>query len=86
MGGRSRARPLLVVLVLLAPFNMVSAGTTNFVTFSEITFSLRTSPGVLLGGVVLAVLTGPLGGLLSAWSARAPLAPPTPGGTRDGGA
>ena len=59
----------LIGVLLALPLNMISAGTTNFVTFSEITFSLRTSPGVLLGGVVLAVLTGLLGGLPPAWSA-----------------
>lgn len=55
--------------LLSLPLNGVSTGTTNFVTFSEITFSLVTTPGVLLGGVVLAVVTGVLGGLSPAISA-----------------
>jgi putative ABC transport system permease protein len=55
--------------LLSLPLNSISTGTTNFVTFSEITFSLRTTPRALLGGVLLAVLTGVVGGLPPAWSA-----------------
>ena len=55
--------------LLSLPLNAISTGTTNFVTFSEITFSLRTTPRALLGGVLLAVLTGLIGGLPPAWSA-----------------
>jgi ABC-type lipoprotein release transport system permease subunit len=57
------------------PLNGITAGTTNFVTFSEISFSLRTTPAVLVQGVGLAVLTGVLGGLVPAWGAsRRPIA------------
>jgi putative ABC transport system permease protein len=57
------------------PLNGVTTGTTNFLTFSEITFSLRPSPGILSGGIVLAILTGLLGGFLPAWGAsRRPIA------------
>ncbi len=59
---------LLGVLFAL-PLNTISTGTTNFLTFSEITFSLRTTPRALLGGVLLAVVTGVIGGLPPAWSA-----------------
>ena len=61
--------------VLALPLNAVRTGTTNFVTFSEISFSLRTSFDVLLGGIALAVLTGLIGGFAPAWSAaRRPIA------------
>jgi putative ABC transport system permease protein len=46
------------------PFNGLSTGTVN--QFSEITFSFRFGPRVLLQGVTLAVVMGLLGGLLPA--------------------
>ena len=61
--------------VLALPLNGITTGTTNFVTFSEITFSLRTTPGILMQGVLLAIATGMIGGLVPAWSAaRRPIA------------
>jgi putative ABC transport system permease protein len=61
--------------VLSLPLNGITAGTTNFLTFSEITFGLRTSPEILLQGVILAIVTGVVGGLVPAWSAaRRPIA------------
>lgn len=59
----------LIGVLLALPLNLLSTGTTNFLTFSEITFSLRTTPAALLGGVALAVVTGLVGGLPPAWSA-----------------
>jgi putative ABC transport system permease protein len=65
----------LLGALLSLPLNGITAGTTNFVTFSEITFGLHTSPQILLQGVLLAILTGVLGGLVPAWSAaRRPIA------------
>ncbi len=46
------------------PFNGLSTGTVN--QFSEITFSFRFGPRVLLQGVTLAVVMGLLGGILPA--------------------
>jgi putative ABC transport system permease protein len=48
------------------PFNGLSTGTANWVTFSEITFSFRFGPRVLLQGVALALMMGVLGGLFPA--------------------
>lgn len=45
------------------PLNSLTAGTMNGVTFSEISFNLRTTPTILLSGILLAVVTGVLGGL-----------------------
>jgi ABC-type antimicrobial peptide transport system permease subunit len=59
----------LLGVLLSLPLNTISTGTTNFLTFSEITFSLRTTPRALISGVLLAVLTGVIGGLPPAWSA-----------------
>lgn len=57
------------------PLNGVTTGTTNFVTFSEVAFSLRTSPDILVQGVLLAIFTGLVGGFFPALSAaRRPIA------------
>ncbi len=48
------------------PFNGLSTGTANFASFSEITFSFRFGPRVLMQGVMLALIMGLLGGLLPA--------------------
>lgn len=56
------------------PFNGISAATSNFFTFSQINFVLRTTPDVLLTGIALATITAVLGGVFPAWSAsRAPI-------------
>ncbi|MEM1180446.1 MAG: ABC transporter permease [Acidobacteriota bacterium] len=59
----------LVGVLLSLPLNGLKAGTTNFLTFSEITFELALTPPVLAGGVLLAVITGIVGGLPAAWAA-----------------
>ncbi len=48
------------------PLNGISGGTQNFVTFSEITFSFRFGPLVLLQGMALALAMGLIGGLFPA--------------------
>jgi len=48
------------------PFNGLSTGTANWQTFSEITFSFRFGPRVLLQGLLMAVTMGVLGGLFPA--------------------
>jgi len=48
------------------PFNGLSTGTANWATFSEITFSFRFGPMVMLQGIVLALSMGILGGLFPA--------------------
>jgi len=60
--------------LLALPLNGVTAATMNGVTFSEITFSLRTAPWILGMGVLLALVTGVVGGFPAAWSgARRPI-------------
>jgi putative ABC transport system permease protein len=59
MGG------LLGCLVAL-PFNGMSTGTMNWVTFSEMTFEFRFGPAVLTQGLILAVIMGVLGGIFPA--------------------
>jgi putative ABC transport system permease protein len=48
------------------PFNGLSTGTANWATFSEITFSFRFGPEVMLQGLILALSMGVLGGLFPA--------------------
>lgn len=48
------------------PFNGLSTGTANWATFSEITFSFRFGPTVLLQGILMALLMGLVGGLFPA--------------------
>jgi putative ABC transport system permease protein len=48
------------------PFNGLSTGTANWATFSEITFSFRFGPEVLIQGIMMAVTMGLLGGLFPA--------------------
>jgi putative ABC transport system permease protein len=48
------------------PFNGLSTGTANWATFSEITFSFRFGPRVMLQGLCLALAMGVLGGLFPA--------------------
>ncbi|HVS65522.1 MAG TPA: ABC transporter permease [Thermoanaerobaculia bacterium] len=55
--------------LLALPLNGFETGTVNNLTFSEITFGLRTTPGILLGGVLLATATAVIGGLPPAISA-----------------
>jgi ABC-type antimicrobial peptide transport system permease subunit len=47
----------------------VTTGTTNFMTFSELAFSFRITPGLLLTGMIFAVTMGFAGGLFPAWRA-----------------
>jgi len=48
------------------PFNGLTTGTANWATFSEITFSFRFGPRVMLQGLMLALTMGLLGGLFPA--------------------
>jgi putative ABC transport system permease protein len=59
----------VVGAALALPLNGLTAATMNGMTFSEITFALRTTPDILAGGVLLALLTGVVGGFPAAWSA-----------------
>ncbi len=60
--------------LLALPLNNISAGTSNFETFSEVRFVLRTTPDVLGAGMLVATLTAVIGGFFPALSAsRAPI-------------
>ncbi|HEY0546558.1 MAG TPA: ABC transporter permease [Pyrinomonadaceae bacterium] len=67
------AESMLVALVggivgclLSLPVNKLTTATTNLQTFSEVAFAFRTSPQLLLIGMIFAVMIGLFGGLFPA--------------------
>jgi putative ABC transport system permease protein len=59
----------LVGIALMLPFNGMTTGTSNQVTFSEVVFSLRLTPAVAAAATLFAILMGLFGGLAPAWHA-----------------
>ncbi len=59
----------LVGLVLMLPFNNMTTGTQNQVTFSEVVFRLQMTPPVVITAVLFAMVMGLFGGLAPAWHA-----------------
>src|SRR5271155_2915368 len=59
----------IVGIVLILPFNGMSTGIGNSLTFSETVFSLHLTWGVALAAVVFAMIMGLLGGFVPAWHA-----------------
>jgi putative ABC transport system permease protein len=59
----------VVGIVLMLPFNGMSTGVGNAVTFSETVFSLHMTPGVVITAVVFALIMGLVGGFAPAWHA-----------------
>jgi putative ABC transport system permease protein len=47
----------------------MTTGTSNQVTFSEVVFSLRMTPGVIGTAVLFAMIMGLFGGIFPAWHA-----------------
>jgi putative ABC transport system permease protein len=56
-------------IILMLPFNGMTTGTQNQVTFSEVVFSLRMTTGVMVAAVIFAVIMGVFGGIAPAWHA-----------------
>ena len=56
-------------ILLMLPFNGMTTGTSNAITFSEVVFSLRMTPGVVGAAVAFALVMGLLGGFAPAWHA-----------------
>lgn len=52
--------------LIALPMNGIVTSTTNWASFSEIAFSFRITPGLLLAGMVFAVVMGVLGGFFPA--------------------
>ena len=61
--------------LLALPLNGIVTGTTNFTSFSELTFAFRVTPAALLTGLVFSAVMGFAGGFVPALkAARQPLA------------
>ncbi len=58
-----------VGIVLILPFNGMSTGIGNSLTFSETVFSLHLTWGVAMTAVIFALIMGLLGGFAPAWHA-----------------
>jgi putative ABC transport system permease protein len=59
----------MVGIILMLPFNGMTTGTSNQVTFSEVVFSLQMTTGVVVTAILFAVIMGLFGGLAPAWHA-----------------
>lgn len=59
----------LVGIILMLPFNGMTTGTNNPLTFSEAVFSLRMTPAVVGAAVLFAIVMGLFGGIAPAWHA-----------------
>ncbi|MCR9247209.1 MAG: ABC transporter permease [bacterium] len=56
----------IVGVILVLPLNGMQTGTTNFATFTEVSFAFQTTPGTMLTAVIFAIALGVVGG---AWPA-----------------
>jgi ABC-type lipoprotein release transport system permease subunit len=56
----------IIGCLLALPMNGIVTSTTNWASFSEIAFSFRVTPGLLLAGLIFAVVMGTLGGFFPA--------------------
>ena len=56
-------------ILLALPVNLISTGTINWQTFSEVAFNFDVDRGVALMGLILAVVSGVIGGFIPAASA-----------------
>ena len=59
----------IVGIILMLPFNGMTTGTQNQVTFSEVVFGLQMTPGVVTAAIVFALVMGLFGGIFPAWHA-----------------
>jgi putative ABC transport system permease protein len=61
-------------ILLSLPVNLISTGTTNFNTFSEVAFSFDVDLGVIKYGLILTLVAGIIGGMIPAiGAARRPI-------------
>ena len=59
----------LIGCLLALPINGLVTSTTNWASFSEIAFSFRVTPLLLLNGFLFAIVMGLIGGFFPAWRA-----------------
>ena len=56
----------IIGCLIALPMNGIVTSTTNWASFSEIAFSFRITPGLLLAGILFALVMGVLGGFFPA--------------------
>jgi putative ABC transport system permease protein len=59
----------VIGILLMLPFNGMTTGTSNQVTFSEVVFSLRMTPIVVVSAIIFGMIMGLFGGMAPAWHA-----------------
>lgn len=59
----------IIGCLIALPVNGITTGTTNFTTFSEITFNFQVTPELIIVGLAFAVFMGLVGGFFPAWRA-----------------
>jgi putative ABC transport system permease protein len=59
----------VIGIILMLPFNGMTTGTSNQVTFSEVVFSLRMTPVVVISAIIFGMIMGLFGGMAPAWHA-----------------
>ena len=59
----------IIGCLLVLPLNGITTGISNFTTFSEVAFSFRVTPLIMVTGVGFAMILGAMGGLFPASSA-----------------
>jgi putative ABC transport system permease protein len=59
----------IVGVLLVLPLNGMQTGTTNFATFTEVSFAFRTTPTAMITAIVFAIVLGLVGGAWPAWRA-----------------
>ena len=65
----------VVGCIIALPVNGISTGAMNMVSFTELAFKFRITPGLLAGGMIFSAAMGAVGGLLPAFrAARIPVA------------
>ena len=54
----------VIGILLTLPLNLVSTGTSNWVTFSEIAFNFRVTPDLMIAALIFGAIIGFIGSLL----------------------
>jgi putative ABC transport system permease protein len=58
-----------LAVILMLPFNGLTTGTSNMVTFSEVVFHMRMTPAIVIAAVAFSAFMGLIGGIAPAWQA-----------------
>lgn len=56
-------------VILMLPFNGLTTGTSNMMTFSEVVFQMHITPTIVITAVLFSMFMGLIGGIAPAWHA-----------------